>query len=705
MARGFSVAVNIGARLLPSLNGSINAIERRFAGMNRTLQLQSAKTKIAFKEMAAAASPLLAMAAAGGLTMGLKGIFGEGAEYSHQVSMLRVAGRSVAEVSKGIAQAQRTMMEVPTSTLIDNLKILNETTLAYGNYGHALENLSFNQRMGGMLKLALGDKIGDEGEVFNNLIRAMELRGSALDPKRYQREAGKIFQAMMATGGVVNPEKLLGFVQTANPAVRGYSEDFFTRIVPSLIQEMGGERAGTALTAFNNQILGRVGVGGKTITQEWQRLGLVPANGTADNLSKTGWTPGALKGTDLARSDPLAFVEKYLLPAMAAHGININDSNAVGLEAKKLFGRETAARIASTLLDPTQRMRLHKDQGLFAKALGPDAAYGQAMMNDPRMAAAATAASLKNLETVLGKAVTPQVITALQATAKAINWIAGAFDRHPMFAKGVVALMGFGAATATLAVFNVGLRLVRTNLGGIFGMIGGGLFRAVGFALGRLGPLLLNGLARLAPIVLTGIGEAFALLSNPVGWTVLAVAAAVAAGVLIYKFRDKIGGALKAAWGAISGAFLALPWKNIGWAVADAVTFGLASKLPGALSLLRSHLPAWAGGTPTIAGKRALGGPVLGGRTYLVGEHGPELFTSRMSGHIFSANRTAAMMRSDRRVPVGRDRRGAGSAVGSVTVQGATIIIQDARDPQATARVVRRELERMAHAQAGNMTD
>lgn len=40
------------------------------------------------------------------------------------------------------------------------------------------------------------------------------------------------------------------------------------------------------------------------------------------------------------------------------------------------------------------------------------------------------------------------------------------------------------------------------------------------------------------------------------------------------------------------------------------------------------------GGTPPIAGARAMGGPVYAGRTYLVGENGPELFAPHVSGGI-----------------------------------------------------------------------
>jgi phage-related minor tail protein len=41
-------------------------------------------------------------------------------------------------------------------------------------------------------------------------------------------------------------------------------------------------------------------------------------------------------------------------------------------------------------------------------------------------------------------------------------------------------------------------------------------------------------------------------------------------------------------------------------------------------------------GSFNVAGKRAAGGPVTGGKTYLVGEQGPELFSPSVSGSITS---------------------------------------------------------------------
>lgn len=70
------------------------------------------------------------------------------------------------------------------------------------------------------------------------------------------------------------------------------------------------------------------------------------------------------------------------------------------------------------------------------------------------------------------------------------------------------------------------IRFVFTFLGGMFAEL------AVIF-----GPLILRGLMALGPFIMSGIAGLVALLSNPVGWAVLAVAVAAA---LAYYFREPI---------------------------------------------------------------------------------------------------------------------------------------------------------------------
>lgn len=724
-ARGLNIFVNIGAKLLPSLNSTASAAEKRLAQMGRGMRLEAARTKVAYRELAGAMKPIAAMAAAGGLTMGLKGIFGGGNDYGHEIAMLRIAGRSSGEVARAIAQANKTMRDIPTSTLTDNLKVIRETTGAYGDFAHALENLDFNQKLGYMMSNTLGI---DPGEASRNLvsgIQALEIRGTAMDARKYQREMGELFKAMSffaGKEGAFDASQLKAFTQTGNIPIKGYGERFMTRILPSLITELGGgDVTGTQASAFRNQIMGRVPLGGKKLTEEWVRLGLVPASAIgAGTLTKNGWSPGAVKGHALAMSDPFAWMEKVMLPAMTAKGINVNDPNAVILQMSKMFGRETAVRFATMLSDPRQRSRLHKDEGMIGKALPLDKSFELMMATDPNAAIAKTMASISNLETIIGKAVTPELIAGLGNLAKGINAVAAVFEAHPILAKAAVTLMGFGAAAATLRIFEISLGFVLKPLKALWSlifMVGprqiglvGWLFRGLSTGIRALGPIVLRGLFALGPWILRGVAAAFGLLSNPVGWAILA-ASAVA---LVWTYRREIANAWhnlttwfsNTAWPAIARTWNSVNWSTVGRDIAWAVWNGFLNFTPvGAAvsgigraiaNMGKPVVPAAgktvAGSDPTartgLTGMRALGGGVERGKLYGVGERGPELFAPGQSGTIIPHSELVRR----------REARGGSVSVGNVNIYGAN-------DPQSTRRIVREELGRMANGQSALLND
>lgn len=314
MATGFSVFVNIGAKVASSVGSSIKSVESQFAGMSRKLKMQSLETKLALKDMQATSHAFGAALAGIGIGHGIKAVIGDGAEYQNEIFALKNAGRTVGEVAEGIKKAHEVVAALPTTTFSENLKLLNETTGAFGDYHHALENLDFNAKLGSMMKSSFGDKMGDEGTAFNSLVRAFEIRGTANNPATYQKEVGELYKSMVFTRGNVNPEQFLTFAQQANPAIKNLSERFLTKIAPSLIQELGGDRAGTSLTAFRNTIMGKVN--DKKQAEAWMHAGLLdPKQAIMKSGTPIAWKAGAVKGTDLALSDPLKWAEDIGIPS------------------------------------------------------------------------------------------------------------------------------------------------------------------------------------------------------------------------------------------------------------------------------------------------------------------------------------------------------------------------------------------------------
>jgi hypothetical protein len=368
-----------------------------------------------------------------------------------------------------------------------------------------------------------------------------------------------------------------------------------------------------------------------------------------------------------------------------------------------MFGRETAMRFVATLADPRQRRRLHKDDKMIGQALPLEESYKLMLATDPNAALASTMASIKNMETALGKAATPEVIAGLQNLAKGINFLAGAFERHPNLAKGVLALMGFGAVAATLKLFGIGLRFVMAPLG---------LFVRLLSPLVSLGPIVLNVLARLGPWIIRGMMLAFGLLTTPVGWAIMAVIAIA----LVWRFRKEIAKFwtervvpwFKTAWESIKNYALSINWGAIGMAIADRLTFGLASKFAAGLSRLKPSVAALSGNVGMnstrggLTGARARGGPVRRGGLYLVGENGPELFRAGSGGHVFSHARTAAMLAGAAAAMTPTAAAASGSTLSGAKIE---IHIHDAHDPHAVAREVEKVLHKLSREQGAYLSD
>ena len=108
----------------------------------------------------------------------------------------------------------------------------------------------------------------------------------------------------------------------------------------------------------------------------------------------------------------------------------------------------------------------------------------------------------------------------------------------------------------------------------------------------------------------------------------------------------------------------------------------VATDAADALSTIGGGVLSGIGSILPFGGGRAVGGPVMRGSSYLVGERGPELFTPSMSGTIVPNHALAS------------------SGGGSVTL-APQITIVESSNPRETARQVVAEIRRMTRADGG----
>lgn len=372
-----------------------------------------------------------------------------GARYQHEVVALRNAGRNEHEMHEIEEASRKTSLAVPTATFEENLKVINETTGAFGDLHHAIENLTFMQKSASVLHASAGDKIHDgAGELGNKMARFFEMRGTAGNTPVFQREAGELIRAMAFTRGNFNPAEAVNFAQQAKSSLPLYNERFLTKIAPSLVTEYGGDRAGTAANAFRNVILGKAN--DKKQAEAWMNLGLLdPKKAIMKGGHAVSWSGGAVKDTNLALSDPLEWAQTVLLPAMRAKGIQVDDKLELTKSLGTMFRNSNSNLFAEALTQKLSVNRLLKDEININKAGTLDQIYDRNLSQDPTQGIKAVQASLENLISTASSPLMETAASGLKAIAGGIQQLSVLAKDHPNLAVGggmAAAGAGFGVA-------------------------------------------------------------------------------------------------------------------------------------------------------------------------------------------------------------------------------------------------------------------
>lgn len=708
MARGMSFFVNIGAKLLPSLNTTVSGVERRFAQMGRRISLAGAEMKAALKGVEEVQSRSLATLTKGA-AVGYLGARAFRPFVDFEDSLIRVG--NTAQVS-GPALLRAG----------DQIQMLG---LRYGYAGtdaltgandFVAAGLSLKTAVGALaptLRLAktAGVEVGEASQAgiammqnldvgVNDLARSFDIMAKASKEGRFE-----INDMARAFPGLSSRAKLLGM--SGLDGVRRMS---------SMLQ-ITRMNARDSEEAENNLL---------------NLLDKFTGNETLDHFAEMGVSVEAM----LARSkrNGTSFVDA-MLSEMGR--LTANGTDAIALT--RLFPDRQARQAALALL--TQRKELERIKRLTA---GPvDGILGadfSRIARTSKFGFDVLTASLSKAATTLGTQFAPLIKAAtLRLSAMVLRvsaWVIRNKELVVTIGKVVAALIALRTATA-------GLKLL---FGGVTGVIGKFFLRGLASVAGRaawafsslFGRLLFRGLMMLAPTIIGGLVSAFALLSNPVGWAIILVGAAAA---LAYFFRDEIAAAwpvvvqwFKSAFDGLVAFIKGIDWRSVGMFIADALTFGLASKGAAVVGAVRGWVkgvssngtkapavPAnWAaapakgsfanwstpvaspfkpilppaglanwtaptpandtGGTLRLPG-RANGGPVEAGKAYMVGEEGPEPFIPGRSGVILPSHILEA-----------RGSQGGGQ---SMTVNQ-TFNIYDAHDPEKVAAAVNRQFRRLA---------
>ncbi|SOE91883.1 hypothetical protein SAMN05414139_04566 [Burkholderia sp. D7] len=523
---------------------------------------------------------------------------------SAEAEMMRIKALGLGDhASADAVKYARAMKQYGTSTT-DNLTMMRDSLTIFADEHHAQMVMPTLAKM----KFANESMFGAEDahaneEKFMNMLKVIELRGGTKDEATFKDEANMVQKVLTATGGRVGGDEWRNFIQTGGVAAKQMRKDAFYYQMEPLIQEMGGHAVGTGLmSAYSNVYQGKT-----TVKAAKQMMALDLLDKKKVEYNKIGMIkqirPGALAGGDLLKASPLEWLEKVLLPKLAAKGIT--DPDKVKDMIATIFTNRTAANLFTTMY--MQKDQIHKNERLNTGADGIDQLNekGQQMTQGRELAALA---KIRDLKLEIGEKVSPIYNSALELTAKATDKVIGFMQEHSTAAKVIITtlavLAGVLVVAGTLTIALAGvlgplaiLRFSMTTLG----MQGGILARVFG----GLGGLLRGGFVGSLKMV----GQAFAMLgrlvmANPL----LAVIGLIAmAAVYIWANWDTLGPKFAAMWAGIkAGAGAAWDWiggkVSAAWEAVKGATGAAWGWLGGKLSgMWESVNGAFSGGIAGIA--------------------------------------------------------------------------------------------------------
>ncbi|VDO13890.1 unnamed protein product, partial [Brugia timori] len=287
-------------------------------------------------------------------------------EYDTTTTRIEALGLGKEESARAIKYAQR--MKTFGTSMNDNLGLMLDATTAFADVHHAEMVMPTLAKMKFANTAMFGEESGKDNErKFLDMLRVIELRGGLASEKTFTDQADMVQRVITATGGRVGPEEWLNFIKTGGVAAKGLNDSAMYYQLEALISEMGGNRVGTAtMSAYQNLYQGKTT---KRAAKNIEALGLIgdPSKLSHDKAGQLAFlNPGALKGSELFRTNQFEWMEQVLLPALKQKGITEKEQvlDTIG----SIFSNRTASNLFAQMY--LQRDQIHKNAKLNAGADG-----------------------------------------------------------------------------------------------------------------------------------------------------------------------------------------------------------------------------------------------------------------------------------------------------------------------------------------------
>lgn len=479
-------------------------------------------------------------------------------EYDTNTARIESLGLGKEESERAIEYAKR--MKTFGTSMNDNLGLMLDATTAFADVQHAEMVMPTLAKMKFANKAMFGDAQGTENErKFMDMLKVIEAREGLNSEGDFIKQANMVQRVITATGGRVDSSQWLDFIKRGGTAAKGLSSEAMYYQLEPIVQIMGGASAGVAtMSAYQNLYQGRTT---KRAARNIEALGLIgdPSKVQHDKAGQTSFlNPGALKGSEIFRTNQFEWMEKILLPALAAKGIT--EKQQVLDTMGSIFSNRTGSSLFTQMY--LMREQIHKNAKLNAGAFGIDELDARARKSLSGQELQAQARFHDAMRDA-GEALLPTYISLLRTAADAMQGITNFARENTLLASyigravlwiGLLAA-GFGAVTLGAAALLGPFAIMRYGLG---------LF---GIQAAVLSPLLTLTRRAIGTVATAVMWLGRALLMNPIG---LAITGIATAAFLIYTYWGPIGSFFTNLWGRAKAAFSSF-WQYLGGSVPAAL--------------------------------------------------------------------------------------------------------------------------------------
>lgn len=548
MFEAFAIAVRV--HLIDGMTPGLLGLSHGLMGAQRHLgEFETRLQRI--RRLAAVGTGLMGLGA--GILYSFKPALDEAKKFQTEVARFSLYGMGDAATSEAAKFAKS--MNVMGSSYTENMKLINEAQGVFRESG----KLNLSEQLEGakiaapiLAKLSFIESgLSEDLKASRHaqdlaMLRFIESRGGANDPRTFAAIADWGFKLSKSSGGIVDWQQLQRFTATAGAAGFNLTQDAIAKLEP-VIADLKGEMTGSGMRVAFQRLLGTQRGLPKQAIQEYLSLGAWDPSKV--QLSKSGQIekflgrPGdVLNDREKFASAPVDYYMQNFLPMIAKKygaqilGDSVEAKVQRAAEITMFFGPGTAGSVFSQIdkLMPA----IQRSVGAQNKQLGIDPT------------AKIVAGTFAGKEVILhkkfndlleatGEVVLPIAVAGLNTLLPLLTKFSAWTQHHPgQFAAAIKGLAGLGALSLAA--------------GAIVNMVAAGQALKLLFDVMRVaGPLLteaplvlrfMSVLARFVPLLMGGFEALVALIagiSAPVWLTIAAGAALIALVVEVGRAWDQ----------------------------------------------------------------------------------------------------------------------------------------------------------------------